>query len=290
MPTARPPHSPARPPVSGLALGLLLLVLSAPAGLVGSAAAAESGGPPLPVDCAAPPAGDPAAPPVLRLWTKDKHWQPPACTGWGDPGFQVLMELAGTIRGPGEMGDLLDRLGAISTMEGLRYWSTRRKRWEVLITDAAALSGPDADLRRADFTAEELMAAELTAGAPVHFVQKDNRSGETMVYRLTLREVTADRLVVAVDNVTPAAKLIFTMADPGSLQALHILERLPGSADADADAAAPGGLWSYRMLSRTSLGASSLFAGRTPSLANRAMALYRFVAGIPDTAEPPAAP
>ncbi|MFM2041969.1 MAG: hypothetical protein RLY86_545 [Pseudomonadota bacterium] len=288
MPTACPPRSLARPAVSGLALGLLLLVQSAPAGLVGlvgTAAAAESGGQPLPVDCAAPPAGDPAAPPVLRLWTKDKHWRPPACTGWGDPGFQVLMDLAGTIRGPGEMGALLDRLGAISTMEGLRYWSTRRKRWEVLITDAAALSGPAADLRRADFT-----AGELTAGAPVHFVQEDNRSGETMVYRLTLREVTADRLVVAVDNVTPAAKLIFTMADPGSLQALHILERLPGSPNADAAAGAPGGLWSYRMLSRTSLGASSLFAGRTPSLANRAMALYRFVAGIPDTTEPPAAP
>ena len=68
----------------------------------------------------------------------------------------MLVALAGSFRYDGEIDGLLARIGAISAKKGVRYWSTTEKNWQMLVTDAFALSGPEASLRRADFKPAEL--------------------------------------------------------------------------------------------------------------------------------------
>ena len=87
---------------------------------------------------------------------------------------------------------LLQRFGAISTLKGLQYWSVTEGGWRTLITDAAALTGPDLDHRRPDFT-----LAEMRSGKKLYFAQSDNRGGGEVVYRMRVREISATRLVVA---------------------------------------------------------------------------------------------
>jgi hypothetical protein len=62
------------------------------------------------------------------------------------------------------------------------------------------------------------------------------------------------------------------------LQALHFLERL-GPEE-----------WGYYGLARTGAGASPLTGGREASYVNRAVALFRHLAGLPTDRGPPAAP
>jgi hypothetical protein len=83
--------------------------------------------------------------------------------------------------------------------------------------------------------------------------------------------------VIATENVTAVRKLILTMFAPGELQSTYFLERR-----------SPG-VWTYYSLSRTSPDANPLARGHAASYLNRAVALFRYVAGIPTDQEPPAA-
>jgi hypothetical protein len=68
---------------------------------------------------------------------------------------------------------LLRRVGAISELAGMRYWSTTHKRWQTLIVDAYASAGPQPIQRRPDFT-----PAEMKEGKLLYFEQVDNLSGK----------------------------------------------------------------------------------------------------------------
>jgi hypothetical protein len=52
------------------------------------------------------------------------------------------------------------------------------------VTEASALSAPDSDRRRADFT-----AAEMASGEDLFFAQSDNRSSKEVLYRLRVLEM-----------------------------------------------------------------------------------------------------
>ena len=110
--------------------------------------------------------------------------------------------------------------GAISTLKGLRYWSVTEGGWRTLITSATALSGPDLDHPRPDFT-----LAEMPSGKELYFAQGDNRAGGDVVYRMRVGEVSPTRLIVAIENVTPVRRFMLTLFNPGDLQSLHFLER-----------------------------------------------------------------
>src|SRR3954467_12544294 len=112
----------------------------------------------------------------------------------------------------------------------------------------------------------------------LYFAQHDNRSTGDVVYRLRVREVTPDRLVVRVENVSAVCYLLIPLAGPGDLQSLYFLERR--SPDE----------WGYYSLARTGAGASSLTEGHGASYVNRAVALFRHLACFPTDQEPPAAP
>jgi hypothetical protein len=215
--------------------------------------------------------------PAVRVWSGDDTvgtgWTPPACTGWRPLPSRALVAVAGRFRHRGTAEDLLARLGAVSALSTVRYWSVSDGRWLDLVTDASALAGPDPASRRPDFR-----AAEMVSGADLYFAQDDNRSTGAVVYRLRVREAAPDRLVAETENVTPVRYLVVPLAGPGDLRALHVLERLSPEE------------WGYYGLARTGAGASRLAAGREASQVNRAVALFRHLAGLPTDRGPPAAP
>jgi hypothetical protein len=245
--------------------------------LLSSLESVAQGGPRPP--CGTPPFpayADPGGTPAVRVWTAAElgdHWAPPACTGWRPLPLRVLVTAAGRFRHQGTAEDLLARFGAVSTLTTIRYWSVSDKRWRTLITGASALSGPAAASRRPDFG-----VAEMRGGTDLYLAQDDNRSTGDVVYRMRVREITPDRLVVETENVGAVRYLLLPLAGPGDLQVLHFLERLgPGE-------------WGYYGLARTGAGASPLLGGHEASHVNRAVALFRHLAGLPTDQGPPPAP
>jgi hypothetical protein len=154
----------------------------------------------------------------------------------------------------------------------VRYWSVSKKRWQDLVTEAHALEGPDGTHRRADFAADE-----MKPGRDLYFRQTNGGSG-SVVYRMRVREVASDRLVLETENTTGVRLLVMPLFKPGDLRSVYFFER-----------ASPG-VWSYYSLTGVHRGASPLAQGHEPSYINRAIAIFRHAAGIPTDQEPPAAP
>ena len=242
------------------------------------ATGAEAGGPQLP--CAASAASaysSPDAPPIVVIWHEKEleqgNWHPPGCTGWpADSRSKMIVTLSGSFHFGGTMSDLLGRVGTISALRSIQYWSTTDRKWGPLSYDASALTGMDPKSRRRDFS-----AAEMGKGADLYYWEDDTRTGST-VYHLRVSESTPERVVISSDNVTAMRRYFFTLFKPGALQSMLIIERV-----------SPG-LFGVFVLSRSGEGASVLTTGYEKSYVNRAAALYRQLAGIRTDQEPPAAP
>ncbi len=239
---------------------------------------AEAAGPQPPCTAAAAPAyPGPDTAPVITVWQEkeliESDWHPPSCTGWpSDSRSKLVVTLAGSFRFDGTMNQLLARVGAVSAMSSIQYWSTTDKSWGPLSTEAFALSAPDVKARRRDFA-----PSEFVKGAELYYWQDDARTGPA-VYQLKVYESTAERFIVSSDNITPVRRYLFTLFKPRALQSLLIVQRL-----------SPGVFGAF-ILSRSGEGASLLTAGHDKSYVNRTVALYRHLAGIKTDQEPPAAP
>ncbi|MFA6148147.1 MAG: DUF6675 family protein [bacterium] len=213
--------------------------------------------------------------PAVRAWDRaasGRDWIPPACTGWTDPGFTTLVVTVARFRHASGAEGLLRRIGAISRLAGLRYWSTTHKRWQTLIIDAHALSEEAGDRRRGDF-----LPGEMTEGKSLYYQQEDNLSGKAM-YRMRIRSASPDRLVFDTENTSIMRYLLLPMFRPGGMQSVTFLDR--ESQD----------VWRYYSITRTSRNTSLVTAGYEASSINRAVAFYRYQAGIPTDKEPPASP
>ena len=66
-------------------------------------------------------------------------WDPPACTGWSKERPDVVLAVQGTIRGSDSSDALLERLGAVSEMKNIRYWSVASGSWRPLVSEAFAM-------------------------------------------------------------------------------------------------------------------------------------------------------
>jgi hypothetical protein len=172
-----------------------------------------------------------------------------------------VIAAAGRIDDAGDE-ELRRRLGAISAMKGLRYWSVTENGIRVLIKDAAALSGPEGG-KRDDFT-----AADIRAGAVLHFVEEDNRSSEPVTYRMRVLDATAERIVVDTENVTPIKSFV-TLFPPGAFRAAYLMTRIDARA------------WGLYAISAATDHASGMVSLGKESYANRARALFGYFAGKP---------
>jgi hypothetical protein len=253
------------------AVGMAGLVIA----LAGAPAKAADELPRLPCGVAPFPAfAEPGAPPNVRAWhgKAARAWTPPSCSGWAVMDADMVVALAGSFHHPGEIDTLLARIGAISSKKEVRYWSTTEQSWQPLVTDAFALSGPDASQRRADFN-----AAQLTAGQTLYYAQSDNRTAGQCVYRERVRVADRERLMIEGENVSPLKKMVVTLFEPGEMQTVYFIERR-----------APG-VWGYYSLTRARLASQLLPTGGQAPYINRAAAFFRYVAGIPTDQEPPVA-
>jgi hypothetical protein len=258
--------------MGGKVLASLLLLVSLSAVLPGANAAHGVEGPLPPCGRAlVPPFPGIAAPPNVRVWHSEgleADWRPPACTGWSDLAFDQLVGLAGRLRSPEDALGILARFGRISQLTRVRYWSVSHGACRDLIDEAFALAGPDADWRRSDFS-----AGELVAGRILYFFQDDNGPGGGAVYRLRVREVAPDRLIVETEDVGAIRVLLVTLFEPGELRALYILEREARE------------VWTFHSLTGTA-GANLLARGHEASYVNRALALYDYIAGLEPCSSP----
>jgi hypothetical protein len=228
-----------------------------------------------------PPYADIGAPPNAMTWSGDDvrndGWQPPPCSRWATSDSASLVALGARFPYHGDVDGLLERYGAVSELASVRYWSVSDGEWRDLVDEVGAVTITTGGHEpRGDFS-----AAEMRAERDLHFYQDDTRPTGGAVYRIRVQEIGPDRLVVAVENVTAIELLMMTLFPPGALQSVYFLDRL--SPDED--------IWGYYSLTRIGRsGASSLLGGHEASYLNRAVALFRHVAGIPTDAEPPLAP
>jgi hypothetical protein len=211
---------------------------------------------------------------IVQSWSKSdfgRDWRPPACTGWSAVGFTTLVTIAARFRYTSETEGLFRHIGAISELAGMRYWSTTHKQWQTLIVEAYALTGFEPGQRRQDFTPDE-----IKEGKDLYFEQVDNLSGKA-IYRMHTVEISADRLVFDVENVSTIRYLFVPVLRPGEMQSVYFLDREPDN------------IWRYYSIMRIGQNANRLMAGNESSTINRAVAFYRHIVGIPTGQEPPAA-
>jgi hypothetical protein len=189
-----------------------------------------------------PPSDQPA---IVKSWdrtTLGRTWKPPTCTHWSEDGFTSLITISTRFHYTSGTEGLLRHFGAISQLVGMPYWSTTHKKWRTLITEAHALTDAQPAHWRPDFTPDE-----VAAGKVFYFEQVDNLSGRA-VYRLQIIEVSADRLVLEVENVGTIRFHFLPIFHPGDLQTLWFLDR--ESTD----------VWRYFSMMRMGKRASSLVA------------------------------
>jgi hypothetical protein len=229
-----------------------------------------------------PPCGEEPIPPypglddpaTVKSWSESglgRDWKPPACTGWTAVGFTTLVTTAARFHHDSGVDGLLRRIGAISELAGVRYWSTTHKRWRTLIVDAYALTALQAGQRRKDFTPDEMKESN-----DHYFEQVDNLSGRA-TYRMRVVQFSADRLVIDVENVSTMRYLFVPFLHPEEMQSITFLDR-------ESD-----NVWHFYSIVRTGKSANRLIAGNESSSVNRAVAFYRHAVGIPTDQEPPAA-
>ena len=237
-----------------------------------SGAMAQAGSEPR-LDCGADAAGS-TQQATVEIWfgVDLRGWAPPPCTGWAARPFTVLIEATGETALTGGPYAILARLARISDLTTIRYWSTTRDRWRDLITESTALIGPDPAHRRTDFDEAELIASA------VFFLQEENTPLGAVTYRMSTRIVDKQTVVVKIDNALPARAALFTSVPSGHHEFLHTFKRHDN------------GTWSLYSLMRSGsgprLGAS---AGRK-SYGNRAVALFRYLAGERTDGAPPLFP
>ncbi len=213
--------------------------------------------------------------PITISWDRSdlgRDWIPPDCTGWATSGFTSLVATVAVFRNGYGVEGLVRRIGGISELAGIRYWSTTHKRWQTLIVDSYALYGPTGDRRRRDFIPEE-----ISTGKVLYFQQEDNLSGKA-TYRMHIQSAAPDRLVFDIENTSTVRYLLWSLFRPGELQSVYFLERESGD------------VWRFYSISRTGRKANWLTAGHEASSINRAVAFYRYFAGIPTDQAPPASP
>ena len=239
--------------------------------------AADAATPRLPCDIPTVldfPAAD--APPVVEIWTPTTlgaAWTPPTCTDWEVGSNALVVALAGTFSSTSDTDGMLSRIGSISALHVVRYWSVTDKKWTPLFLNNTALSAPQSDVARGDFSANE-----IRRGAPLYFQTTDNRSGKETITQLLLKSIAPGRIVIEMTNVMPIRWFLFELAPAGATRTLYFLDQKNAA--------------SWKFYSMTLVSQRSIFLSRfitDASYVNRAVAMFRFIANIPTDTEPPVA-
>lgn len=204
-----------------------------------------------------------AGQPAVATWvsTQPASIPGPDCTGLRTRDFVLVTSVTARFADGASADALLARVGAVSTMKGMTYWSEKDQRREVLITDASAVTAAGSSTRRADFS-----VAELKAGQAVHYAQHDNRASNEVGYSMRVVQASPTGWTVVYENVTPVKLYLVTLFEPGDIQTVISVEQLAS------------GQWGYRSLTGIrKVGMGSVDSYRA-SYANRAVAMFEHIA------------
>lgn len=215
----------------------------------------------------------PGQAPEARVFRSEADGLPAkaVCIAHGPPGSTLWVSVAGTMSNAATAEAVLARFGALSQMRQIKYWSISDQMWRPLFASAAALTGPGGKER------DDLSLEELKRASPLYFEQADSRTSRKVVYELRVLRADRDGFVVSTVNVSPLQWWGITAYKPGDLDTRYFFER------------AAAGAWQFYSLARMPPG-GRLFNAQDGSYINRAVAMYRFLLGVPTDAEPPAAP
>jgi hypothetical protein len=230
--------------------------------------------PPCESDVTQPPYAPVGAPPNVTISEGVLRPASPAlssCLAWPSAQTRKLVAVAGTFRAADGSETLISRFGDVSSLKLVRYWSTTEQAWRPLLLAATAVTSKTGAQPRGNFT-----RTELESGQDVYLSQRDGRVARDVIYRMRLRVHEPNRVVIETENVTPVSRFTLTLFKPGDLRTTYFLEHRSA------------GTWSYYAL--TTIGSGNwLTAGHDESYINRAVAMYRYLAGIPTDLEPPPA-
>lgn len=212
--------------------------------------------------------------PSVTIWhtpASPDGWQLAGCSGFAPPSNAVLIEVAGRLQHDGDALSLLERIGSVTSQSEMLYWSVGHGDWRKLLADAAALSGPDPALRRADFKLDE-----LRPGARLYTLYDDEEKPGPTVFETDIREAGPDGFITVMRNTTAMRLMGFSIADPGEISSMLSITRVaPGEFD-------------YYALTAVALAPMAAAMTSDASHVNRAVASFRYLAGIPGDRDPPA--
>jgi hypothetical protein len=238
--------------------------------------AAQTGG--LRPPCDSPPGGRPTEPPFaapgaapnVGIWRESDlqsaRWTPASCLGWSGRS-RLAIAAAGEFAAAGGLDEPVRRIGGFSHYGEIRYWSPSRRDWRPLVEDAGALSAVASSVSGADVSPDQFVA-----GRSFDYFEVDSSGRST--YRMTVRERSPERLVLATENTSTIRLALVPLFEPGALQSVLFLEHHNGS------------VWRYYQAIRASNGTSMLALGSTASYVNRVTAFYRYVSGQQSGAQP----
>ena len=201
-----------------------------------------------------PTYGEVAAPPSIQTWHDIELTGREACLGGGRGRMELVIALASKFDGARPLSDIAARIGAISAMKGLLYWSSTEQSWRILISESYAIDGPTTRRPRPDFAADEVLS-----GRTLYYAQNDMRSTGLNVDSLTAKAAGPGRLVFETVNLTPIKFAFVTLFEPRELRAVHFIDRLKD------------GAWGYYGISAVR---SVTLGGYENSFVNRGAAFY----------------
>jgi hypothetical protein len=181
--------------------------------------------------------------------------------------FDLVGALAGSFREDGGAERILQRIGALSKMTAVQYYSESKHGSRKMLDESTALRSQSFEDRRPDFT-----PAELKSGNDLYYAQSDPVTGNAVIYRMRVAAASPGAITVEQENVTPMTFLLATIFDRRGVRTVHFLRE------------GPDNVWSYYLLTAA---ASRYVARYQDSIMNRALAIFRYVAGQPtDRGEP----
>lgn len=199
----------------------------------------------------------------VNVWREKElravSWMPDACLAWSGQ-TQLAGALAGTFTLAGGMDRVLDRLGAFSNYKLISYQSHTGEQ-KPLVREAGLLATASLPV------GSNLTAKDFVPGRTYGYFQIDSAERRTN-YQLTIRERSASRVAVALENTSTIRFAFVPLFEPGALQSVIFLER--SSPDR----------WHYYQAIRASDGAYMLALGNTAAYINRLSAFFNYVANI----------
>jgi hypothetical protein len=216
------------------------------------------------------------APATVRVWRPDTlgaPWVPPTCLQWQVRDFAAIIAVAGRIGGITDKAQFLKRLTSTTAMKQIQYWSFSRKTWRSLFAEIDTLTGPDRKLTRQDIGIHE-----IRTGQDYFMWQKENSIASGMVLRGRFNHISQRRIVFEQINLSASHVLWAKILAPREYETVYFLEHESGD------------VWRYYSLTRFGAAERPLSEAPLASIINRSVAIYRYLASVPQDREPPAAP